>query len=506
MNGHWPLIERELLRAGRHEATYVVRVIAPVMAMVMLALAYLFQWAYSDDVDAETIASHIWTICFLGQYWITYLFVPWAASRALADEARDGTLNLLSLAEKSHLELYASKFAALWLQAIALLLSLVPLQVLRAVIHASGSDPVVLSLGRTAVAAAFVCAIALFYSVLLKRGGLAFVATLATLFVGRSLLSTLVNVLPVQAQAIWHDEGIGPFLSVIVLAVAAVPAAIGTVAVLRRPDFEIFKSRWRGRRAPLPIPTKAAACVSRIVVYEAGGIATFAQSWWGRVLTAAVLVVVVYSFHVPSEFLIAALAGAEAFVVGKNLRQKKILDDLMLTAAEPRTLATGLVRGQFYKAVVFVPAIVATFTLPSLYRELSPLVAVVQARVAPNLEAVTPAVATALLGVILVAYAVLLTYLFTAVGIHYSIAGCSTARMIGNLVVLGMIISVLISMIPIGYYLLSQMPNLPTTPPPPPFVATLGEVVAALVILPIVAVDYMIRIVRQFASGPEDTS
>ena len=506
MQIHAPLIERELLRAGRRGATYAARVFVPVLALLVVAPPYVYARLFGGQTDSGAVATNLSALALVGQVGIAYFLVAWIASRAIADEASDNTLDLITLADKSHVDFYAGKSISVWLQAAALLLSLVPLRILAVLVDENAADPIFAGFVRHAIAAALVCTIALFFSALVKGAGLAFVATLGCLFLWQTLLAALYDWAPAAVQAQWAHSDIASAAGTRIAALIAIAAAVGTVAVVRHPEFDVFRWARRRKHARMRVPASPAACVARIVQCEGGGVATFARTWWGRAMVAFLLALFAYGLDMPSaSLMIGGLVGAEAFVVGSNLRRRHIVNDLALTTVGRRGFAHGMLQGQFARALVFLPAIVFSGDLYRLADGVFFAIQRVQESLGVEFETLGTVAGFALWLTVSIVYAALLIYFFTAAGIQYAVEGCSAGRMILNLLALLMILSLLMSMITIGYYVLAHDMTAPSAAPPSPTFGTgLGEILAAFVILPIVIMDYRRRLVRHFTRVPDE--
>jgi hypothetical protein len=246
--------------------------------------------------------------------------------------------------------------------------------------------------------------------------------------------------------------------------------------------------------------------VARIVQYERGGIATFAQSWWGRAIAAALLALFAYGTEMPVGAWLGMLIAVEAYVVGLQLRRRAIFADLSLTTAGPQAIMKGVLRGQFINALVFAPALILTIELPARYQELGWLAQRIETYTTNPMPAMSAPITVAVMAAVAVTYAVLVIYFYSAAGILYAIMPWSTLKSILRILGLAIIVPLLVTMLNAVFALVAQQLTGPlVTPPPQPLYGeTIGELLAALVILPLLVVNFTNRIASALARVPEE--
>jgi ABC-type transport system involved in multi-copper enzyme maturation permease subunit len=118
-----PVAERELRAAARHKSTYRLR-----SWTALLAIAGSFVWLISSAVPSTPakFTSSLFTFQTACAFGFALLAGPFLTSDCISEEKRDGTLNLLFLANLKAGDIVLGKFAGMSLSAIYGLLALVP--------------------------------------------------------------------------------------------------------------------------------------------------------------------------------------------------------------------------------------------------------------------------------------------------------------------------------------------------------------------------------------------
>ncbi len=112
-----------LLLARKELASFFDSLMAYMILVAFLGISGFFTWWYGTDVFLRGLADL--STFFNVAYWTLFLFIPAITMRTIADERRNGTLDLLLTKAVSDRQVVAGKFlASLALIAIALLFTL----------------------------------------------------------------------------------------------------------------------------------------------------------------------------------------------------------------------------------------------------------------------------------------------------------------------------------------------------------------------------------------------
>ena len=116
MKKTWIIIKREL-------ASYFDSLIAYVIIVLFLLLTGIFTWLYTTNVFVAGQADL--RVFFGWGYWTIFVFTPAITMRALSDENKSGTFELLATKPVSDMQIVVAKFlAAVLLMATAVLCTL----------------------------------------------------------------------------------------------------------------------------------------------------------------------------------------------------------------------------------------------------------------------------------------------------------------------------------------------------------------------------------------------
>lgn len=183
MTLEFPLAHRELSRLGRSVYSYLLR--GGLVAMIVAILAVL--WFFFKGVLGEeltrtefpVIGTIIDRLVLAFQTVIVFLIAPTLAGGLITSEKEDRSLGLLYLTDRGGWQIVLSKFISVFLQVVFLLLTTVPVIAAAAFFGGISIPVVVQRFFLLALSAGAVCAVALFFSTVLRQTNSAVTMTVA---------------------------------------------------------------------------------------------------------------------------------------------------------------------------------------------------------------------------------------------------------------------------------------------------------------------------------------
>ncbi len=167
----FPLVDRELIRAGRDVHTYLGRAYLAVIAIVIMGL---FWWGNEHyelkllESGPERISTYFAGLALFFQYMIVLLVGPGLTVPLIIREKEERTLPLLLLTGRRHWDVIAAKYVSVLIQVVMLILAILPLQAIAAIFGGVDVAGLALQSALMILLASAVCALALCYSTVCK--------------------------------------------------------------------------------------------------------------------------------------------------------------------------------------------------------------------------------------------------------------------------------------------------------------------------------------------------
>ena len=167
----FPLVERELLRAGRNIHTYLARTYLTTVALVIMLLVWIANDRYELkllDREPEMIGRYFAGLAMFFQYVVVLFIAPSIATPLIINEKEERTLPLLLLAGRHHWDIVGAKYVSVVIQVVMLILCIMPLQAIAALFGGVDVPGLVLQGVLMAFLGAVVCALGLYFSTVCK--------------------------------------------------------------------------------------------------------------------------------------------------------------------------------------------------------------------------------------------------------------------------------------------------------------------------------------------------
>jgi hypothetical protein len=374
-----PLVERELLRAGRSLHTYLARTYLAVIALVIATIVWCAdRFSGTDIIESaapDMIGRYFAYLAVFFQYLVVILMAPGMAAPALVSEKEEGTLELLILADRRRWDVIAAKFAAVLIQVEMLILCTLPLQAAAALFGGVNVAGMALQAMLISVIAFVVCALGIFFSTVCRTittTTLAIFVTVVAWFTvtgqfdmwraGGALKTNLFLPIPAIAFTGRFDMGLLPALGIaailgfgaLALAIWALPRQIDQKPAAR----SALKQKWMRRRRHRSYSrfVRAAAAEDR--------------SMLGRVFSLLALMLLVLLHYVGWLIALLLFLRANTRALGR-FRSNGGLEDLLLTRATEHQIAfamfrTALSRCPLYSLPIAISLLVMWRVMPAV--------------------------------------------------------------------------------------------------------------------------------------------
>ncbi|MCP4639874.1 MAG: hypothetical protein GY851_05550 [bacterium] len=185
------LTGRELSRSGRSPKTYGLRLLVAILALTIGAFAAFL--VFIDTLEPELLAAALGEFmtvaCLVFQFTVVAAVAPFLTVGLIAEEREGDTLSLLMMADMRCVDIYMAKFVSAFLQVEMLLFSTLPILAAAAFFGGVSVPIVTTQVVMLSVTAAFVCALGLLCSALVKsaRQALFLFIVLGTVWLGATL-------------------------------------------------------------------------------------------------------------------------------------------------------------------------------------------------------------------------------------------------------------------------------------------------------------------------------
>ncbi|MCP4645755.1 MAG: hypothetical protein GY851_35245 [bacterium] len=367
----FPLLSRELTRAGKRTLPYFLRMGCVAFVYGYLALTGIFDGYSSSGNLSPSMAS--FTLQWLPrvfQFVVVFGLAPFLAAGLIAEEKRSRTFELLLLADLRGGDLYFAKLASVFGQVMMLLLSALPILAIGSIMGGIWVPAEALRLLVLSACGLAICTVALLFSTASRTPLDALLGTLGSVTLAVLGPMPFSRSRPTLFKFIWSiDSGnmqASLWLPILLgaLGIACI-CAIVTVAILPRSlgsggrKRPLTKRRRRPTRRRFFRPNEATRLAEAML---AGGRMSGAGLVWRAIVAIALVPIGMMSFMYGIG--VAMLAAITAFEVTSAMaaaRNDGTLDELLVTPIESPALAKAIIHAFRRRTAFLYPAIAAPY-------------------------------------------------------------------------------------------------------------------------------------------------
>jgi ABC-type transport system involved in multi-copper enzyme maturation permease subunit len=362
MTMDFPLAERELARRGKRPMTYLWRA-AIAAALLLVAMAAI------GSANAEGIGRILVVFATICQVGVVIFVAPLLSSRPIAEEKQNQTLGLLLMADLRGWDIYASKFIAILLEVLLLILTPLPVLAFAAFFGGISTPAMAAQVIFFCLAAITVTAIGLLASTVAATTTEAFLLSVGAMalwlggtffldfwitqsFLGGPLGHSNIILLAIFPGWAMPWVAVALCIAITILSIAASLALLPRQAYDPAPKKERKQKKHRAKRW---LPLSPAA---RILAADATGLIGGLRNPI-IFIVATIALVALTCFPVIGDMLLLILFLYSAITMVNHFRDEGSLENLLTAPIEARHLTRAIISAVMARSLVFFPALMA---------------------------------------------------------------------------------------------------------------------------------------------------